>query len=231
MTVSQLKTPSLMAIAGESLTPFEFTRLAAASPALARQARGRGEPVIVLPGLGASNRSTILLRSYLSWLGYSVQGWKLGGNGGNVRWMLPQVADQVRQVHAQSGCKVNIVGWSLGGVIAREVARDYPELVHQVVTMGSPLVGGPKYTTLGGLYERRGEDLDEIEATIAARESKPISVPVTSIYSKRDGIVGWQASIDRHTPQAEHFEVRATHFGLGISPDVFKILARKLAQA
>jgi len=74
-------------------------------------------------------------------------------------------------------------------------------------------------------------DLDVIEATIAARESRPISVPVTSIYSKRDGVVGWQASIDRHTPQAEHFEVRATHLGLGISPDVLKILARKLAQA
>jgi pimeloyl-ACP methyl ester carboxylesterase len=231
MAMIELKAPPFMAIAGESLTPFEFTRLVAASPTLALQARGSGEPVMVLPGLGASNTSTVLLRSYLSWLGYSVQGWTLGRNRGNVQKLLPQVVDQVRQTHAQSGSKVNIVGWSLGGVLAREVARDYPETVRQVVTMGTPVVGGPKYTSLGGLFERRGRDLDEIEATIAARESTPISVPVTSIYSKRDGVVGWQASIDRHTAQVEHIEVRATHLGLGISPDVFKILARKLAQA
>jgi hypothetical protein len=231
MAMIELKAPPFMAIAGEGLTPFEFTRLVAASPTLALQARGSGEPVMVLPGLGASNTSTVLLRSYLSWLGYSVQGWTLGRNRGNVQELLPQVVDQVRQTHAQSGSKVNIVGWSLGGVLAREVARDYPETVRQVVTMGTPVVGGPKYTSLGGLFERRGRDLDEIEATIAARESTPISVPVTSIYSKRDGVVGWQASIDRHTAQVEHIEVRATHLGLGISPDVFKILARKLAQA
>lgn len=231
MAMSQLKAPPFIAIAGEGLTAFELTRLVAASPALALQPRGRGEPVMVLPGLGASNASTVLLRGYLSWLGYSVQGWDLGRNVGNVQERLPRVADQVRQLHAQSGRKVNIIGWSLGGVFAREVARDYPETVRQVVTMGSPLVGGPKYTSLGGLFERRGADLDEMEAAIAARESRPISVPVTSIYSKRDGIVGWQASIDKHTPQAEHYEVRATHLGLGISPDVFRILARKLAQA
>ena len=96
--------------------------------------------------------------------------------------------------------------------------------------MGSPVVGGAKYTSMGGLFEQRGVDLDEMEATIAARESTPISVPVTSIYSKNDGIVGWQASIDRHNAQVEHIEVCTTHLGLGISPDVFKIIARKLAR-
>jgi hypothetical protein len=114
-------------------------------------------------------------------------------------------------------------------VFARETARDYPGYVSQVVTMGSPVVGGPKYTTMGRIFEKRGADLDEIEATIAARESTPIQVPLTCIYSKRDGIVGWQASIDRHSPQVEHIEVYTTHLGLGISPDVFKIIAKKLA--
>ena len=225
----ELKAPSLMALAGESLTPFELTRLVAASPSLARQTRGRGEPVLVLPGLGASNSSTVLLRSYLSWLGYNVQGWTLGRNRGNVAGMLPWVVDQIRSLHARTGSKVHAVGWSLGGVLAREAAREYPETVRQVVTLGSPVVGGPKYTSMGALYTRNGGNLDEIEATVAARESTPINVPVTSIYSKRDGIVGWQASIDRHTRDVEHIEVRATHLGLGISPEVFKILARKLS--
>ena len=223
----ELKAPSLMALAGESLTPFELTRLVAASPSLARQTRGRGEPVLVLPGLGASNSSTALLRNYLTWLGYNVQGWTLGRNRGNVAEMLPWVVDQLRVLHARTGSKVHAIGWSLGGILAREAAREYPE----TVTLGSPVVGGPKYTSMGALYTRNGGNLDDIEAAIAARESTPISVPVTSIYSKRDGIVGWQASIDRHSSDIEHIEVRATHLGLGISPEVFKILARKLANA
>ncbi|MCZ6831521.1 MAG: alpha/beta hydrolase [Gammaproteobacteria bacterium] len=227
--MSELKSPSFMAIARESLSAIEFARLAVALPALALQARGNGEPVMVLPGYGASDTSTAPLRGYLSWLGYDVHGWDLGRNTGNVPGFLPQVADLVRQLSERSGSPVTIVGWSLGGVIAREVARDYPETVRQVVTMGSPLVGGAKYTSLGKLFESRGTDLDEMEARIAARESRPISVPVTSIYSKRDGIVGWQASIDRFNAQVDHIEVHATHLGLGISPDVFRIIAQKLA--
>ena len=227
--MNEPRAPSVLTTAGEGLTPFELPRLVAASPFLAMQARGNGEPVMVLPGLGASNLSTTLLRGYLSWLGYNVRGWQQGRNHGGVAELLPEVAAEVRSFRVDSGSKINIVGWSLGGVLAREVARDNPDLVSQVVTMGSPVVGGPKYTSMGARYARRGVDLDDIEATIAARESNPIRVPVTSIYSKRDGIVGWQASIDKYTAGADHFEVSATHLGLGISPEVFKIVARKLA--
>jgi alpha-beta hydrolase superfamily lysophospholipase len=219
-----------MAMAGESLTPLELPRLLAASPLLALQSRGSGQPVMVLPGLGASNKSTAAMRGYLSWLGYDVQGWRLGQNTGDVAAMLPSIVEQLEEFHTDTGSRVNLVGWSLGGVLAREAARDNPALVRQVVTMGSPLVGGPKYTSLGRIYAQRGGDVDAIAARVAARENTPITVPVTSIYSKRDGIVGWQASIDRHTRGAENIEVSATHFGLGFSPEVFKILARKLAQ-
>ena len=125
----ELKAPSLMALAGESLTPFELTRLVAASPSLARQTRGRGEPVLVLPGLGASNSSTALLRNYLTWLGYNVQGWTLGRNRGNVAEMLPWVVDQLRVLHARTGSKVHAIGWSLGGILAREAARDRKSVV------------------------------------------------------------------------------------------------------
>lgn len=91
-------------------------------------------------------------------------------------------------------------------------------------------MGGPKYTSFGKSYAAQGINLDSIEARIAEREKRPISVPITSVYSKRDGIVAWQASIDKLNPQAEHVEVNATHLGLGISPEVFKVLAKKLAQ-
>ena len=231
MNMTELKPPPFLTTAGEILTPFEFTRLAAATPSLIRQKRGNGEPVIVLPGLGTSNVSTLVMRGYLSWLGYDVQGWNLGRNTGNVGELVPPVTEQVSELYALSGAKVNIIGWSLGGVVAREVARDFPHTVQQVITMGTPIVGGPRYTSFGAAYERRGVDVAAIEARIAERAKRPIKVPMTSIYSKRDGIVGWQASIDRHNSQVEHHEVSATHLGLGISPDVFKILAQKLALA
>ena len=227
----ELKAPDLSAILGEGLSALEFTRLTAALPSLALQPRGDGQPVLVLPGIGASDVSTVPLRRYLSWLGYAVKGWGLGRNAGNVRELLPEVIEEVRKMSQLHKNKVNLVGWSLGGVFTREAARENPEYVSQVVTLGSPLVGGPKYTSLSGIFEKRGADLDQIEATIAERESTPIRVPLTSIYSKRDGVVGWQASIDRHSPQVEHYEVCSTHLGLGISPEVFKIIATKLAGA
>ncbi len=224
-----LESPSILATAREGLSGIEFARLALAFPALSTQGRGNGEPVLVLPGFGASDTSTIPLRRYLTWLGYNARGWNLGRNTGKVRDYLPHVSGQVWDLAEQAGNPIDIIGWSLGGVIAREVAREYPDIVRQVVTLGSPVVGGAKYTSFGGLFERRGVDLDEMEAMIEAREEKPITVPVTSIYSKQDGIVGWRAAIDRHNAQVEHIQVRTTHLGLGISPEVFKIIAAKLA--
>jgi pimeloyl-ACP methyl ester carboxylesterase len=230
MTTTDLKPPSFITTAKELLTPLELARLIAATPALTNYARGHGEPVMVLPGLGSSDVSTLIMRKYLAWLGYEVRGWNLGRNTGNVAELLPQVTEQIRRHYAQANAKVTIIGWSLGGVLAREIARDTPELIEQIITLGSPAVGGPKYTSFAKLYTARGVDLDSIEARIAERERRPISVPITSIYSKQDGIVAWQASIDKLNPQAEHVEVNATHLGLGISPEVFKVLAKKLAQ-
>lgn len=229
--MTEIKAPAWRAAIREGLSGFEFARLAVAAPQLLMQPRGNGEPVMVLPGFAASDKSTVPLRGYLSLLGYQVQGWGLGRNGGRVGDYLPIVAAEVRRLYEQTGTPVAMIGWSLGGVIAREVARDHPQTVSQVVTLGSPLVGGAKYTSFGKEYERRGVNLDDMEARIAARELTPIRVPITSIYSKRDGIVGWQASIDRHNSHAEHIEVRATHLGLGISPDVFRIIARRLSGA
>lgn len=224
------RTPAWLTTLGESLGPLEFARLLAALPNLAIQPRGDGDAVMVLPGFGASDASTKPLRGYLSWLGYTTDGWNLGRNRGDVMNFVSAVRQQVERQCEARGAPVHLVGWSLGGVIAREVAREIPTHVHQVITMGSPLVGGPKYTSMGRLFSRRGVNLDELEKRVAAREIIPVTVPVTSIFSKRDGVVGWQACIDRHSLVADNIEVSATHLGLGISPDVYRIIASKLVR-
>jgi pimeloyl-ACP methyl ester carboxylesterase len=204
-------------------------RLLLALPRLSRFPRGHGEPVLLLPGFGAGDASNAALNAMLRYLGYRVYGWGLGVNRGNVEALLPQVEARVRAIHDQTGLPVRLVGWSLGGVLAREVARDAPELVDRVVTMGTPVVGGPKYTRVGAAYRAAGYDVDEIERKIEIRHEVPIRVPVTAIYCKADGIVDWRACIDHRTPGVEHVEVRATHFSLGFDPKVLEIVAGRLA--
>jgi thioesterase domain-containing protein len=199
------------------------------APALARLPRGGGAPVLVLPGYGAGDRSTALLRAYLGLLGYRVRGWGLDRNRGNVNALIPRVTELVAARAREAGQPLRLVGWSLGGYLAREAARERPADVALVVTLGSPVVGGPKYTATAEAYRRRGYDLDAIEATVAARERAPITVPITAIYSRNDGVVAWQACIDRTSPQVEHVEVRSTHLGLGVDPEVFRIVAERLA--
>jgi pimeloyl-ACP methyl ester carboxylesterase len=208
----------------------ELARLPWNAPDLARQPRGAGEPVLVLPGFGAGDASTLPLRAYLRWLGYRVEGWGLGTNGGDVPDLVPRVTERVVAHAAQHGCRVRLVGWSLGGYLAREAARERPEAVERVITLGTPVVGGPKYTAVAGFYEARGIDLDEIEAAVAARNRVPLEVPVTSIFSRSDGIVAWEACVDEHGREVEHVEVRSSHIGLGLSPDVYRIVAQRLAR-
>ncbi len=212
----------------ELRTPEVFPRLACGLPRLAVQERGQGEPVMVLPGFRASDTSTHVLRSYLRYLGYSVRGWGLGVNQGNVRVLLPKLSDKIQKFAEQRNRKIRLVGWSLGGYLAREVARNHPDAVDRVITMGSPIIGGPKFTAAASFYKERGIDMDEIEAAVDKRYEIPLKVPVTAIYSKGDGIVSWQACIDHRSPNIKHIEVRGSHLSLGFSPKVLRIVASRL---
>lgn len=212
-----------------SLSDLAYGLLAA--PALALQPRGRGEPVMVLPGFGAGDRATVLIRRYLRHLGYRARGWRLGRNGGNVPLLIPRVIDEVARFTAESGRPVVLVGWSLGGTLAREVARERPELVEKVITLGTPVIGGPKYTSVAGVYERQGYDLAEIEAYVEERDRVTIRVPVTAIFSKRDGVVSWQACIDRTNPQVDHVEIRSSHLGMLFSSGALRNIASSLRAA
>lgn len=223
--------PPRSALWGEAFGLLEPFRLLYRMPALASGRRGTGQPVLVLPGFGATDRSTWILRRYLRYLGHSVEGWGLGRNHGHVPQLIPRVVRRLSEMHAAYQKPVALVGWSLGGYLAREAARERPEEVDRVITLGSPVIGGPKYTAAHTHYLRKGYDLDEIEARVAERDRIPLRVPVTAIYSQRDGIVAWQACIDRSNEATEHVEVGATHVGLGLSPDVLAIIAERLGAA
>ena len=226
--MSALQAPALWSLAREARGLGELPRLAWNLRSLVREPRGAGEPVLVLPGFGTGDESTFLLRTYLRGLGYRVRGWELGRNGGNVPDLIPRVAELVTRSAAELG-RVRLVGWSLGGYLAREAAREHPEAVDRIVTLGTPVVGGPKYTVAARLYTRQGYDLDEIEADVEARAAVPLDTPVTAIYSRSDGVVAWHACIDHKSPTVEHMRVDSTHVGLGFSAEVYRIVARRLA--
>lgn len=196
---------------------------------LARQPRGHGEPVIVLPGYGAGDGSTAILKTYLRLLGYRVSGWHLGRSSGNAAELLPRVLRRILSMYRKSQQPVRVIGWSFGGYLAREAARERPEAIRQVITLGTPVVGGPKYTVAARAFHRRGVDLDAMAAEIESRNMILLETPVTAIYSRADGLVAWEACIDHYGSNVEHVEVRTTHMGFGFSPVVYKIIAQRLA--
>ncbi len=222
-----IQAPPASALINEAFTPGFLARSLWQSNSWTLAPRGRGQRLLVWPGFGASNGSTSVLRTYLRSLGYRVDGWRLGRNGRDVLATLDELKNDLVK-HSQE--PVTLIGWSLGGYLAREVARDCPELVEHVVTMGSPVVGGPKYTSVAGAFQDGKVSLDEIEQMVDARYAKPLHVPVTALYSKADGVVAWQACIDERSPYVEHVEVVTSHVGFGFDAQVFRIIADRLAR-
>ena len=230
--MDQLRPPSPVSILGEARIVAEWLALRFSLPLVKRTApRSSGDPVLVVPGFGTDDSWTASLRRFLGSLGYDVRGWGLGRNHGRVPELIPRLAEQTAELAGAGGRPVRLIGWSLGGYLAREVARDLTDLVHEVITLGSPVVGGPKYTATAPWYVRRGYDLDEIEAGLEQRESVPIRVPIRAVYSRSDGVVSWQACIHHRSPNVTHHPVVSSHLGLVASPGVFRIVARLLADS
>ena len=192
--------------------------------------RGDGHPVLVLPGLVQSDLSTRPLRRFLAWRGYQVSGWGQGRNTGRTGFVDDALLARLRALHERHGRKVSLLGWSMGGLFARDLARQMPEAVRQVITFGSPFTGPPKASNAWRLYEMlSGERAGD--PAVTARFRGPLGVPSTSIYSRRDGIVAWQCCIDDEArAQTQNIEVVATHCGMGHHPAVLYAVADRLAQ-
>lgn len=210
----------------------ELFSFAAALPTLTALApRGDGQPVLVLPGLTTSDRSTVALRRFLKSKGYPTHGWKMGLNLGPRPGVERGLIDTVNGLYERYERKVSIVGWSLGGIYARQLAKMLPDRVRQVITLGSPFGGSPRATNAWRVYEMAsGQSADEGDRHMGGSIAAPPPVPTTAIYSRTDGICAWQNCLETRSDIAENIEVKGSHCGLGHHPAAVYAVADRLAQ-
>jgi pimeloyl-ACP methyl ester carboxylesterase len=222
--------PGLMRLALEMRAPWEFGIALATYPFMRGVAAGDGHPVLVFPGLAAGDATTLVLRRFLNDIGYSAYAWEQGLNVGPQPGVLEACMARIRQLRARHGRRVSLVGWSLGGVYAREIAKLMPDDVRVVVSLAAPFTGSPKSTNAWRVYQLvTGESEIDAERFAALRE--PPSVPTTSIFSRTDGVVAWQCCVERETARSENIEVHGSHVGMGVNPTALYAVADRLAQA
>lgn len=196
---------------------------------------GDGHSVIVFPGLGTGDGTTQYLRNFLNSIGYDAHGWGMGRNYGprkGMEVMMLDIEELVFSTYLQAGQKpVTLIGWSLGGIYAREIAKLQPDLVRQVITLGTPFKATGGGTNAAALYEVLSGDTSHKDPNVIASIAIPPPVPFTSIYSKSDGIVHWECSIEDDTPITENIEiVGASHLGLGHNPVATYLIADRLTK-
>ncbi len=228
-----LKPPNLLLLLLEGRAPWEAAASLVASPWLARLPKGDGHPVLVFPGLGAADLSTLPLRRFLRHSGYAPHAWGQGLNFGPRAGVLEACRKLVRDVVQRSGRPASLVGWSLGGIYARELAKEMPELTRCVVTLGAPFAGHPKATNAYRFFKLvNGNPPDSDDRLLAQIRSAP-PVPTTSIFSKSDGIVAWPCSVNEAGEagaRTENIEIAASHIGMGLNPLALYALADRLRQ-
>jgi pimeloyl-ACP methyl ester carboxylesterase len=228
---SRMKPPSMLLTLSEGRGLMEFAAGVAMRPLMMTAPRGDGHTVVVLPGFMASDRSTGFLRKYLGDLGYDARAWGNGRNLGRFYKMREVLGRQLLDIHAETGRKISLVGWSLGGVFSRYLGFAHPEAVRSVITLGSPFSGDINATNAKRLYEfmsGEGEpDLNDL-----ARLAGDLPVPNSSVYTKLDGVVNWRTCIPKPAANAEAIEVHlASHLGIGGNPAALWAVADRLAQA
>lgn len=230
--VRPVRAPSLALFATEGQRAlFERLSYPATRPLLRSAPRGDGHPVLVLPGFMAADTSTGVLRRYLRDQGLSPHPWLQGQNRGPTPGVRDQMGERVEALCERYGDKVSIVGWSLGGIYARELAKRMPEHVRQVVSLGSPFGDAGRASNIGRLFGWvSGRDPGRNREAIAAQMRIPPDVPSTAIYSKADGIVHWRSCLEPDHEHTENIEVPGSHCGLGFNALALYAVADRLAQ-
>ncbi len=225
----EARAPNAWLMLLEGRAPWEFAAGLAATPWLRKLPPGDGHPVLVYPGLSAGDISTAPLRRLLTHLGYAVHGWGQGLNFGPRRGVLKKCNDTLQALVDKHGRPASLIGWSLGGLYAREMAKELPDHARCVITLGTPFTGHPRATNAWRLFELvSGQRVHD--PVMMARLREPPSVPTTSIYSRSDGVVAWRCSVNEPGPLVENIELHASHLGMGLNPLALWAVADRLAQ-
>ena len=193
---------------------------------------GDGHPVLVIPPAASDDGITACLRSYLGRCNYEVHGWGLGSNHGPATTGSrgEKLVRRIERIHSEAGRKLSLIGWSLGGIQARELAKGMPGSVRQVITLCSPFAGGASATHGSTLVADRAGDVAEEDAEMLRQvPCPPPGIPSTAVFSKTDGISNWRACVERPAPLTDNVEVVAAHCAMGYNPDVFFAVADRLA--
>jgi pimeloyl-ACP methyl ester carboxylesterase len=224
-----MKAPHPLLLMAEGRAFAELAAFYAATPWLSTLPKGDGHPVLVLPGFMANDPTTAPLRRFLIGRGYQAFGWGMGRNLGLRPGVLDGMLARFDELSARYGQKISLIGWSLGGVFVRELAKIRSSKVRQVITLGSPFAGHPRATNAWRVYQwvaRHDIDQHPWREHLAT----PPPVPTTSIYSKTDGVVSWQCSLNKPGDFVENIEVPGSHCGLGHNPLAVYAIADRLAQ-
>lgn len=227
--------PSLTLLGSEPLrAAVEFAKHALTpNPPAAR--KGDGHPVIVFPGLGSDGLALAPLRNYCNELGYNALDWQMGRNTGpegDIDAWMRRLADHTAGLLKPFRKRATLIGWSLGGLYAREVAKLVTPRVRQVITIGTPFNWTDDHTNVAWLVRLLKGDAASIDEALSARLRKPPMVPTTSLYSRADGVVSWQSCRHgRRRKNVEDVEIEGSHLGMGWNPTVMKVVADRLAQA
>ncbi|MCR2835054.1 esterase/lipase family protein [Parerythrobacter lacustris] len=233
---STARPPSrLLTLAEPGRAMAELASFYALRPMMAALPRGDGHGVLVLPGFMASDTSTKPMRQLLDSLGYESAGWGLGRNVRVDNARIESMLTGADELFERTGRKISIVGWSLGGVFARELAKLAPEKVRLVISLGSPISDDRNHTNARRLFEYlNGNEPEPMKDGNFAKLGEAPPVPTTSILTKTDGVVHWRGSVqfpgDANHGQTENIEVHASHCGLGVNPLVMFAIADRLAQ-
>jgi alpha-beta hydrolase superfamily lysophospholipase len=225
------RAPPLSLLAAEPLRAlFDYT---AARVGPQADVVGDGHPVVVYPGLGAGPLTTAHLRRYLKEAGFLVHDWEGGvntGPEGSFDDWLGQLEERLHGLYERHRRTVSLIGWSLGGVYAREIAKRSPQRVRQVITLATPFAALAQGNHAGTVFKLINRDKAQLAPHLEARFRECPPVPTTSIYSRTDGIVSWRGCIERNTGRSESVEVHTSHLGMVSHPQVLRIIVDRLAQ-
>lgn len=195
---------------------------------------GDGHPVIIFPGLATDNSAIAPLRDYCDSLGYSVLDWGRGfntGPQGDLNQWLKELAAHTAGVLSGHQEKATLIGWSLGGLYAREVGKLLAPQVRQVITIGTPFNAEADHTNVGWLFRMLSGSSAAIDPLLSKRLRTPPPMPTTSIYSRTDGVVAWETCRHaRPARQVQDIEINGSHIGMGWNPAVLQIVGDRLGQ-